>query len=145
MSDKTSREILNQRTFQVARAGDQAVVVYYSRMLAREGGFNVTDEHLIGTVASELAVNLIRYAKKGKIQVSLLKSGEGDCVGIEIVSQDEGPGFKDVTYYLKEHTTTFKNSLGQGLPSVKRIMDSFHIESQVDKGTRIVTSKWSNK
>ncbi len=43
---------------------------------------------------------------------------------------------------LKDNFTTTNKSLGMGLPSVKRIMDDFIIDSHLGKGTYILTRKW---
>ncbi|NIQ08894.1 MAG: anti-sigma regulatory factor, partial [Gammaproteobacteria bacterium] len=38
-----------------------------ARYLAAEAGFNETNQFLIATAASELATNIVKYAKEGEV------------------------------------------------------------------------------
>lgn len=90
-------------------------------------------------IVSELASNLVRHhAKKGIIQVSIKKS-EGQTA-VQIRSDDEGPGIKDLNN-LKEGLSS-GGGLGIGLQSVKRLSDVFEIESDAIHGTHIKVLKW---
>jgi serine/threonine-protein kinase RsbT len=60
--------------------------------------------------------------------------------GIEVVSQDAGPGIADIARALEDGYST-GGGLGDGLPAVRRLMDEFDIRSGPE-GTRIVTRKW---
>lgn len=109
------------------------------RNLAREIGFGSVDQARITTAISELARNIYLYADKGKIQIEeVTSSGKR---GVKIVAVDEGPGIKDLRRVMEDGFTT-SGGLGAGLPGVKRLMDEFNIESEVDAGTSITAVKW---
>jgi serine/threonine-protein kinase RsbT len=56
--------------------------------------------------------------------------------------EDRGPGIEDLDSALKDHFSTH-DSLGLGLPSVKRMMDEFMMVSNVGQGTRATIRKWT--
>ena len=61
--------------------------------------------------------------------------------GIELIAEDEGPGIPDLEQAMQDGFST-NRGLGGGLPGVKRLMDEFHITSEMGTGTRIITRKW---
>jgi serine/threonine-protein kinase RsbT len=119
--------------------GDVAIAVMTARKMAREAGFIERDEFQVGTAVSELGTNVVRYAKKGEARLQFVK--RKNVVGLEIVVEDKGPGIVDIDCALKDHFST-QDSLGLGLPSVKRMMDEFTLVSNVGRGTRATIRKW---
>ena len=109
------------------------------RRLAGEVGFPLTDLALVATAISELARNIVRYARKGEIAIRPLTNSSHR--GIEIVARDQGPGIKDIEQVLQVGFST-SGGLGLGLPGVRRVMDEFEIQSQVGHGTTITAKKW---
>ena len=109
------------------------------RLLAAELGFSQTDATLIATAISELARNMILYAKKGEIILSSLHKS-GFC-GIGVVARDQGPGISNLEQAKKMGYST-SGSLGMGLPGVSRLMDEFEIDSRPGYGTTVVIKKW---
>lgn len=89
------------------------------------------------TAISELATNLVKYAENGRINVSVELEKDHSVVHVE--SLDDGPGIADIARALKENFSSGQ-SLGVGLPAVKRLTDSFIIESS-PKGTLIRATK----
>ena len=122
---------------------DNTNTIYTARRIAAKAGFKLTDEIMIATAASELSTNILRYAGSGEIIISIIKNKENGLIGIEIYAWDEGPGIYDIELAMQEQYSSLTNSLGLGLPSVKRIMDEFFIESIYGKGTRILARKWN--
>jgi serine/threonine-protein kinase RsbT len=108
------------------------------RALAAQLGFSSTDQTLIATAISELARNILLYARKGEI---ILCPVHNEKNGIIVIAHDEGPGIPDINLALQNGYST-SNSLGLGLPGTKRIMDEFTIVSEVGKGTTITMKKW---
>ena len=104
-----------------------------------ELGFSGTDLTLIPTAISELARNIVLYAKSGEIILSPIQ--RGDRKGISVVAQDEGPGIPDLRRALQDGYSTSR-SLGLGLPGVRRLMDEFEIVSEVNRGTKVTVKKW---
>jgi serine/threonine-protein kinase RsbT len=109
------------------------------RELAIVLGFVSTDSTLLATAISELARNIIRYAKKGEILIASVQSG--DRVGITVVARDNGPGIANISLAMQDGFST-SGGLGLGLPGVKRLMDEFHLVSDVNKGTTVTIKKW---
>ena len=116
---------------------DKELVVMTTRYLAAEAGFGETQQFLIAAAASELATNIVKYAKKGEVTLKIVQRDRQ--LGIQIIARDEGPGIADIEKAMQDNFSTSKGSLGLGLPSVRRIMDEFKIESQPGYGT-IVSS-----
>jgi serine/threonine-protein kinase RsbT len=112
----------------------------HGRLLARDAGMAVTDATLVATAISELARNIVLYAKHG--QVALMPIENGSRRGVTIVASDVGPGIVELDRAMELGYSTSGN-LGLGLPGVKRLMDEFEIVSEVGKGTRVTVTKWT--
>ena len=109
------------------------------RVLAGQLGFVQSDLTLVATAISELARNIVRYARRGEIV--LRQAEDGGIRGIVIIARDEGPGIPDVNRAMEQGYST-SGGLGLGLPGVRRIMDKFEIVSEVGKGTVVTAVKW---
>ena len=109
------------------------------RVLAGQLGFTQGDLTLVATAISELARNIIRYARRGEIV--LRRAEDGGVPGIVIIARDEGPGIPDVNRAMEPGYST-AGGLGLGLPGVRRIMDEFEIVSEVNRGTVVTVTKW---
>ena len=109
------------------------------RELATVLGFVSTDSTLLATAISELARNIIRYARYGEILISSVQSGER--VGITVVARDKGPGIANISLAMQDGFST-SGGLGLGLPGVKRLMDEFHLASDANTGTTVTIKKW---
>lgn len=109
------------------------------RSLAVTLGFSSVDAILIATAISELARNIVTYARHGEIQLKVIRRSAK--LGIELVATDEGPGIHDINQALRVGFST-SGSLGLGLPGVKRLVDEFECKSEVGQGTTVLTRKW---
>jgi serine/threonine-protein kinase RsbT len=118
---------------------DVTMVSLKAMKMAEIIGFNKNSCYAISTAVSELARNIYKFARSGKINIKLVKMGKNK--GIEIIAEDNGPGIADLSNAMKDNFST-SNSLGLGLPSVKRLMDEFNIETGLNQGTKITTRKW---
>ena len=110
------------------------------RELAAELGFSGTDLTLIATAISELARNIVLYAKSGEIVLTPIQDGKK--TGIAVVAIDKGPGIPDIRRALADGFSTSR-SLGLGLPGVRRLMDEFEITSEVNCGTTVTVRQWA--
>jgi serine/threonine-protein kinase RsbT len=90
------------------------------RELAAEEGFVGSDLTLIATAISEIARNIVEYAREGEIVLTALRNGGRQ--GIAVVASDRGPGIPDVGRAMQDGYSTSK-SLGLGLPGAGRLMD----------------------
>jgi serine/threonine-protein kinase RsbT len=109
------------------------------RVVANELGFSSGDATLIATAISELARNIVSYARKG--QITIKKVNGHNREGIAVIAADEGPGIADIRQALRDGFST-SGSLGLGLPGVRRLMDEFEITSQPGRGTIVAVKKW---
>lgn len=109
------------------------------RALAARIGFSATDATLIATAISELARNIVFYAKRGEIILRIIEGSS--AAGMMIICRDEGPGIRNVRDALRDGFST-SGGLGLGLPGVRRLMDEFEISSEVGQGTTVSVKKW---
>lgn len=109
------------------------------RELATRLGFPSTDVILITTAISELARNIVLYAKLGEILIQPVQ-GNG-LAGIAIIARDSGSGIPSIEQAMQNGYST-SGGLGLGLPGVRRIMDSFEITSRPGRGTTVIVHKW---
>lgn len=124
---------------QINTDADVVVARQSGRELAGELGFSPTDSTLIATAISELARNIVRYAKHGEILIK--NSLVGDKVCIVVVARDKGPGIPDISQAMQDGFST-SGGLGLGLPGVKRLVDEFHLVSDGNSGTTVTIKKW---
>ena len=96
------------------------------------------DRSTIRTVISELGTNILKYAHGGVIRVC--RATQKEQVFIDIWAEDQGPGIRDVELAMTDYFST-GNSLGLGLPGVKRMVDEFWIRSNPEQGTLVQVRK----
>jgi len=109
------------------------------RTLAQQLGFSNSNLTVIATAISELARNILLYAKKGELTLGIIENNGRQ--GLSVVARDQGPGIPDINRAMDVGYST-SGSLGLGLPGVRRLMDDFEIVSRVGKGTTVTTAKW---
>jgi serine/threonine-protein kinase RsbT len=119
--------------------GDIVSARQQGRSLATAIGFSATDATLIATAISELARNIVMYARQGEVIVRSLEIAHRK--GIVMVARDSGPGIRSIEDVLRDGYST-SGGLGLGLPGVKRLMDEFAIESELGQGTMVTVKKW---
>jgi len=109
------------------------------RELAAQTGFSSGDQTVIAAAISEVARNILNYAKRGEVLLSVVTNG--DRQGVIIVARDQGPGIPDVDRALEDGYST-SGGLGLGLPGARRLMDDFNVDSKVGQGTIVTMKKW---
>lgn len=109
------------------------------REAAAQAGFSLTDMSLVATAISELARNILRYAKHGEVVIS--HDDNSGKRGIVVVARDEGPGIRSIEQALQVGFST-SGGLGLGLPGVRRLTDEFEISSKPGRGTVVTIKKW---
>lgn len=109
------------------------------RALAIELGFSTGDGTLIATAISELARNIVSYARRGEITLKIVHASNRQA--ISIIASDSGPGIRDIRQAMRDGFST-SGSLGLGLPGVRRLMDEFEIASEPGRGTIVTVKKW---
>lgn len=109
------------------------------RHMAAALGFRSIDQTRLATVTSELARNVVKYAKRGRLIAQPTEAVRG--VGLRLIFEDEGPGIPNLAAAMRDGFSTGKG-LGKGLPGSKRLVDEFQIESTVGQGTRVTIVRW---
>jgi len=109
------------------------------RELAAEVGFSAGDQTVIAAAISEIARNILMYAKRGEVRFT--KVVDGTRQGLIVVAEDDGPGIRDVSRAMQDGYST-SGGLGLGLPGARRLMDEFEVVSAPGQGTRITMRKW---
>jgi serine/threonine-protein kinase RsbT len=111
----------------------------HGRELAAQVGFTPGDQTVIAAAISEIARNILNYARRGAITFRTVM--DGDRSGLIIVASDQGPGIPDVPRAMQDGYST-SGGLGLGLPGAKRLMDEFDVVSAPRQGTTITMKKW---
>jgi RNA polymerase sigma factor (sigma-70 family) len=109
------------------------------RELAAQAGFSATELTIIATAISEIARNIVMFADRGEITVTLV--GENGREGVTVVARDSGPGIADLERAVQDGYSGY-GGMGLGLPGSRRLMDEFEITSEVDRGTTVTMTKW---
>lgn len=135
----SSIRVVDETEIGLRDQSDIAVAVSAARSITRKMGFSESRQFLIASAVSELATNIVRYAETGWLTIKVLRNG--DRSGFEVIARDEGPGIPDLGKAMEEHYSG-GTGLGLGLPSVRRIMDEFDIQSRVEAGTTVIARKW---
>jgi serine/threonine-protein kinase RsbT len=128
-----------ERRVSIAADRDIVTARQEGRTLALLVGFSQGDATVISAAISEIARNMLDYARGGEIHIAMVE--RGDQRGIEIIGGDDGPGIPDIAEAMLDGYSTSGN-LGLGLPGSRRLMDDFEIRSKLGVGTVVTMRKW---
>ena len=107
----------------------------------RPGRLLATDLTLIATAISEIARNIVKFARARRdhhLRSSTSAGRRGSLiVGAGRRARDRGRAVGA----LQDGYSTYRG-LGLGLPGARRLMDEFDIVSEVGKGTTVTMAKW---
>ncbi len=137
MADTTDRP--DSITFNLESMAGLHVAVAMTRSLPLMSDLALQDRVLICTVVSELGTNILKFAGKGTVSLARVVDSGHDA--IQVVAQDNGPGIRDLELAMQDGYSTAE-TLGLGLPAVRRIMSTMNVETGVGRGTKVVASKW---
>jgi serine/threonine-protein kinase RsbT len=132
-------QLPNELRIPIDNEADIVAARQEGRQLAAERGFSRTEQTLIATAISEVARNIIEYARRGEILLCGIE--QRGRSGIQVIARDDGPGIQDINLAMRDGWSTAK-SLGMGLPGARRLMDEFDLVSAPGKGTLIKMAKW---
>ena len=99
----------------------------------------MTQSTLVATAISELARNIVLYAKTGEIVLSRVSTDQH--VGLIITAADKGPGIANIQHALMSGYSS-SGGLGLGLPGVRQMVDEFDIKSRPGEGTQVTALMW---
>ena len=131
-----------EMTCPIGREVDVYVAISRGRDMATALGFDEIDRTRIEIVILELTRNILAHAGQGELRLQVLQ--ESGRRGMAVEALDHGAGIADVELALRDGYSTAQ-TLGAGLPGVRRLMDEFTIESAVGVGTRVRAVKWFGK
>jgi anti-sigma regulatory factor (Ser/Thr protein kinase) len=115
---------------EVRRAGEAAALA---------AGLGETERGALAVVVTEIATNLARHAKDGRVLLATV--GEPGAAGIEVLALDAGPGIPNVDRALADGFST-GGTPGNGLGAIGRLAHAFDLYSQ-PSGTALVARVWS--
>lgn len=124
----------------VSRDADVVTARQQGREVAARAGLSPSAQTLVATAISEISRNIVKFAERGEVTVSLV--AEDGRTGVRVVARDVGPGIADTEEALRDGYSTY-HGLGLGLPGAKRLMDRFHLSSTPGEGTTVTMEKWS--
>lgn len=126
-------------TCSIQREVDVYLAIGRGRELAQILGLDEIDRTRVEIVILELTRNILVHAGSGEIRFRLIE--EPDRRGLGVEARDNGPGIADIELALRDGYSTAQ-TLGAGLPGVRRLMNDFAIESRPGAGTIVRTVKW---
>jgi serine/threonine-protein kinase RsbT len=128
-----------RETFAVGTSTEVVRVRHVVRAWAVDIGLSLIEQTKVVTAASELARNMVDYAKGG---VLLLEEvDDGVRRGLRLTFEDQGPGIPNISEALRDGFTT-GGGMGLGLGGARRLANEFHIESAPGAGTRVTIIRW---
>lgn len=131
---------MESKTIVLENNHDIAVARSEVRSLAAALGFRAIDQTRLATVASELARNVIKYGKGGRLIAQPTEDPNGRQA-LRLIFEDKGPGIPNIEAAMRDGFSTGRG-LGKGLPGSKRLVDEFKIESEPGQGTRVTVLRW---
>lgn len=134
------RAVAAERRILIASDTDIVLARQEGKKLAAQVDFSPSDLTVIASAISEVARNILEYAKRGEVLLALTE--RAGRRGIVVVARDQGPGIPDVGLAMQDGYST-SGSLGLGLPGARRLMDEFEIHSELGKGTTVTMRKWA--
>jgi serine/threonine-protein kinase RsbT len=134
--------VADESTVLIASDVDVVTARQAGRTLAARVGFSPGDQTVIAAAISEIARNILIYARRGEVRLRIVS--EADRSGVAIVAVDQGPGIADISRAMQDGVST-SGGLGLGLAGSKRLMDEFEIHSAQGGGTTVTMKKWRRR
>ena len=123
----TSRSGTEERRAQAA--------VMTAETAAVRAGLRRAERAACALIATELATNLARHARGGRLVVTA--TDPGPHAWIQLASVDNGPGIPDIPAAMADGYSTM-NSLGGGLGACRRAADAFDVYAGCGTGTVVL-------
>lgn len=123
-------------TLDIHQESDVFDITYIVKNEALKIGFESYDAALLSMAVSELATNVVRYARHGVVIISPSDNHKG----LEIQVNDKGTGIDNIELAQEDHYSS-TNSLGLGLGAAKRSVDEMLINN-TSNGCNITLKKY---
>jgi serine/threonine-protein kinase RsbT len=131
--------VLSAERIGILEESDIVIARQRAGQLAKKIGMGVVDQTKIATATSELARNIVRYAKTGEVIIEEIDNGI--TTGLQLTFKDRGPGIADLAMAMRDGFSS-GGGMGLGLSGAKRLVNEFEIQSEAGVGTTIVVKKW---
>jgi len=125
---------VTESRIQIADPLDVFIARRVAQRIAAEIGFPSFARQEIAIVVSELATNILKYARRGDINLRAIDAPPRGP-GLEIIAEDEGPPIADLEMALRDGYSAHgpilperqigRGGIGGGLGAVLRMTDSF--------------------
>jgi serine/threonine-protein kinase RsbT len=109
------------------------------RDLAVGRGLRASAVEALVTATSELARNVIVHGRGGELLIGTVDYRER--TGLTVLARDSGPGISNIDDAMRDGFST-GTGLGLGLPSARRLVDEFEIQSRTGEGTTVTLTMW---
>ena len=116
LQQRPGRSRVEEERVPVSRDADIVVARQKAREAAAKAGFSGTDLTLIATAVSEIARNIVKFARRGEFTFSIV--AEPGRSGLLMTARDSGPGIADLPQALQDGYSTYRG-LGLGLPGAR--------------------------
>ncbi|KAA9338913.1 sensor histidine kinase [Adhaeribacter soli] len=115
------------------------VVLAYKRamQLAERCGIALANQTKFATAVSEICRNVVEFVGEGSIQFNI--TDDYGLLYLEAYIADRGRGIGNLDLYLDPGNTF--SGRGMGISNARKLVDSFSIESEDEKGTRVKLKK----
>lgn len=131
--------VTTETTMMIGSDGDIIAARRQGRTYVLQLGFSSPEATLVATAISELARNIVMYAKEGEIVLKPLE--HNGRAGILIIARDDGPGISEVQQAAIDGSPACAGVM-LGLRGMKRFVDELEIVSGAGQGTRVAVKKW---
>jgi len=109
--------------------------------VAKAAGLPESQAGKVALIVTELANNLHKYGRAGKIVLQVLTTGRG--VAVETLSIDQGPGMSDLRRCQEDGFST-GGTPGGGLGAVQRMSTEFDVYSSCPNGTVVLSRVYAD-
>ncbi len=113
-----------------------------AREVAGTQGMTPIAAERLATIASELAYNQLRHARRGQIAVRPITRSAS--LGVEIIAVDEGDGITNPSAAL-EGVTRDSGSLGSGIAATRRHAHEVDFDVRLGEGTCVRARVWAGE
>lgn len=125
--------------YQCMSENDIVKIRQMARHFSKMCNMGIVEQTRITTAVSELLRNMYQYANGGEVWMNKGMVDNRETLIITFI--DQGPGIDNLELAMKDGYTS-GGGMGYGLPGAKRLVDSFEIRTEKDKGTAIRLMKW---
>ena len=142
MAEHLNSDFSEQQVLNVRDASDVAEARRSANRLVGKVDFGEVETANVALIATELATNLIKHARRGVMVMRLLKREK--ALGFEVMALDQGTGISDLSQAMCDGYSTAGSS-GNGLGAIKRLASQFDIYSIPGKGTAVLARLWAGR